>query len=92
MERSFVYLPLMHSEDIQDHSLANLKFKELIQEGSGKEEYITKYLGGFPFFLAKHTEIIEKFNRYPYRNKVLGRQNTPQEEEYLKAGHDSFGQ
>ena len=29
-------------------------------------------------------EVIEKFGRYPTRNKVLGRKNTQQEEEYVK--------
>lgn len=31
----------------------------------------------------EHKEIIERFGRYPTRNKVLGRQNTAEEEKYL---------
>jgi uncharacterized protein (DUF924 family) len=39
----------------------------------------------------EHLEILEKFGRYPHRNKVLGRENTEEEDMYLRdAG--SFGQ
>ena len=31
-----------------------------------------------------HKKVIEQFGRYPTRNKVLGRVNTPEEEEFLK--------
>jgi len=31
-----------------------------------------------------HREAIQRFGRFPHRNKVLGRQNTPEEDEYLK--------
>jgi len=43
------------------------------------------------FFLTQkdsaqlHKEPIAKFGRYPTRNAALGRQNTAQEQEYLKA-------
>ncbi len=29
-------------------------------------------------------DVIVKFGRFPHRHEVLGRQNTPEEEEYLK--------
>jgi uncharacterized protein (DUF924 family) len=35
-------------------------------------------------FEVKHKKIIEKFGRYPYRNKVLGRVSTDKEIEFLK--------
>ena len=31
-----------------------------------------------------HHDAIVRFGRFPHRNKVLGRENTPEEEEYLK--------
>ena len=31
-----------------------------------------------------HHEAIARFGRFPHRNVVLGRENTPEEEEYLK--------
>ena len=37
-----------------------------------------------------HTDIIKRFGRYPYRNKVLGRESTNQEAEYLNTTHHKF--
>ena len=31
-----------------------------------------------------HHDAIARFGRFPHRNKVMGRENTPEEEEYLK--------
>ena len=38
-----------------------------------------------------HLEILQLYGRYPSRNKVLGRENTEEEELYLKDAQ-SFGQ
>jgi uncharacterized protein (DUF924 family) len=76
--RSFVYMPYMHSESLAVHDEAMKLFKTL--SGDSLEYEI------------KHRDIIEKFGRYPYRNKVLGRKNTAEEDAFLAAEHDSFGQ
>lgn len=41
-------------------------------------------------YAKKHQEIIKMFGRFPHRNEVLGRDNTAEEKEYLKAA-DRFG-
>jgi uncharacterized protein (DUF924 family) len=42
-------------------------------------------------FEEKHRVIIERFGRYPHRNKALGREATPEEVEFLENGGDTFG-
>ncbi|KAF5613853.1 uncharacterized protein FSUBG_465 [Fusarium subglutinans] len=42
-------------------------------------------------FEEKHRVIIERFGRYPHRNKALGREATPAEVEFLESGGDTFG-
>jgi len=42
-------------------------------------------------FEEKHKVIIERFGRYPHRNKALGREATPEEVEFLESGGDTFG-
>jgi uncharacterized protein (DUF924 family) len=32
----------------------------------------------------EHLEILQMFGRYPHRNKVLGRENTQEEDLYLR--------
>jgi len=38
----------------------------------------------------KHKEIIEKFRRFPHRNKILGRNSTQSELEFLKLPGSRF--
>jgi len=41
-------------------------------------------------FELKHKEIIDRFSRYPHRNRVLARQSTQQELEFLEQPGSSF--
>ena len=42
-------------------------------------------------FAELHRDIVDQFGRFPHRNKLLGRKNTPEEEQYLADAQD-FGQ
>lgn len=75
-KRSFLYMPFMHSESKKIHQTA-LKLFESLDRPLNLEYEI------------KHKEIIDRFGRYPHRNKVLGRKSTPEELEFLKT-HDGF--
>jgi uncharacterized protein (DUF924 family) len=71
-ERTFFYLPFMHSESLadQERSLALGR-----RDDGGTEKY------------AKiHADIIRRFGRFPHRNAVLGRVTTPEEQAFLDAG------
>ena len=76
-ERSFLYMPFMHSESMQIHEVATRLFRENGNENS------------FDFEL-KHKAIIERFGRYPHRNDILGRQSTAEEIEFLKQPGSGF--
>ena len=75
-ERSFVVMPFMHSESLAVHDWAVKWFDEPGLERRKKYELL-------------HREIIERFGRYPHRNRVLGRTSTPEEEAFLKE-HPGF--
>ena len=74
----FLYMPFEHSEDlmVQERSLEIFKRLELEEDTYG--------------FVVRHHEIIERFGRFPHRNKVLGRQSTPEEIAFLDEPHSSF--
>lgn len=76
-QRSFLYMPFMHSESLQIHELA----VELFRKNG-----ISSNLD----FEFKHKRIIEEFGRYPHRNKVLGRHSTPEEAEFLTRPGSGF--
>lgn len=76
-QKSFLYMPYMHSESLKIHEEAVQLFH---QEG----------LEGNYDFELKHKKIIERFGRYPHRNKILGRASTTEETEFLKQPGSSF--
>ncbi|MCZ0960056.1 DUF924 family protein [Paracoccus benzoatiresistens] len=74
--RVFLYLPFEHSEDLPDQTMSVELFEALGDPG---------YLD----YAIQHHDIIEKFGRFPHRNTLLDRPNTPDEEEFLKT-HKGF--
>lgn len=77
LQRSVLYLPFMHSESLEIHKVALYLYQ---QNG------IQSSLG----FELKHKKIIEKFGRYPHRNKIMGRKSTQQEIEFLNQPGPGF--
>lgn len=69
--KNFMFLPLEHSEILADQQLGVELYASLNDERSMKAA-------------QGHHDAIARFGRFPHRNKVLGRENTPEEEEYLK--------
>ena len=76
-EQAFLYMPLMHSENKEEQARCVRLFEEL-----GKEDNLK--------FAIKHQEIIDRFDRFPHRNKILGRKSTPEEERFLAQPGSSF--
>lgn len=74
---SFLYMPLMHSESPVIHKQAVAMFAKPGLEFNLEFEH-------------KHKVIIDKFGRYPHRNKILGRESTAAELEFLKGPGSSF--
>ena len=78
----FIFLPLMHSEELSDQIYCGELIDDYLKDNSNYKE-IKK-------FSKIHLDIINKFGRFPYRNKVLKRDNTIEENEYLNSTHYSF--
>ncbi|MDP2163742.1 MAG: DUF924 family protein [Hydrogenophaga sp.] len=86
--RVFLYLPLMHAEDLalQDECVA--RFTHLLNTATPERR---EALASNLRFAQQHRDIVAQFGRFPYRNAALGRENTPAETEFLKNG-PRFGQ
>ena len=76
-KRKFLYMPLMHSESLVVHELAEKMFSQPGLEDNYEYE-------------IKHKAIIEQFGRYPHRNAILGRESTRAEKAFLKLPGSSF--
>lgn len=87
IERVFFYLPLEHSESLEIQKKSVQCFTDLLEEVplEAKELFAT-YLN----FAQRHLSVIERFGRFPHRNRVLGRVSTDAEEAFLREPGSSF--
>lgn len=75
LQRMFLYLPLEHSESLDDQSDSVRLARELDAESPGRANS-RKYA-------EQHFETIKRFGRFPARNAALGRQSTQEELDFL---------
>ena len=76
-ERSFLYMPFMHSESRTIHVQAQRLFASLDLPDSDDSE-------------RRHRAIIDRFGRYPHRNAILGRESTADELAFLQRPGSKF--
>lgn len=76
-QRSFAYMPYMHSESALIHAQAVALFSQ-----PGMEDALR--------FERRHQAIIARFGRYPHRNAILGRISTAEELAFLGEPGSSF--
>ena len=70
--RVFLYLPFEHSELLADQERAVVLI-------TAKAPQDVKYA-------LEHHDIIQRFGRFPHRNRMLGRETTPEERAFLDGG------
>lgn len=87
IERSFLYLPLMHAEDLALQKRSVELYGELIAMSDGP---VVELFRKNHAFALKHLEPIERFGRFPSRNQALGRESPPEERAWLEAHPGGF--
>jgi len=89
IERVFFYMPLQHAESrrIQAKSVDIYNRLAAAVSPTLRETFAT-----IAQFAELHRDIIERFGRFPHRNELLKRTNSPDEEEYLAGDNPTFGQ
>lgn len=78
-ERSFFYLPFMHSERLADQE----KCVRLTEERLGATHYTLPHA-------VSHRNAIARFGRFPARNVALNRASTPDEIAFLQQNPTGF--
>ena len=69
---SFLLMPLMHSEKLEDQDLS-VKFIKVHDLNNSLK------------FAEHHRGLIQKFGRFPHRNAILGRESSQAEKDYLNS-------
>ena len=80
-QRCFFYMPMMHAEDVDAQLACVETFQELVSEVSGEDKELAE---SFLRHAEQHRDVVERFERFPTRNAILGRQSTPEESAYLQ--------
>lgn len=70
--KAFLYMPFMHSENLDDQAHALQLFDRPGLESNFR-------------FARHHYGIVEQFGRFPHRNEILGRESSMAEIEYLNS-------
>jgi uncharacterized protein (DUF924 family) len=89
IQRAFFYMPLQHTESLKVQTKSVQLFGRLSEAVSAtyRETFET-----IAQFAELHHDIIERFGRFPHRNKLLDRENTAEENKYLTGDNPDFGQ
>lgn len=81
IQRWFVYLPFMHSENLEQQQQCVELFQTLREHPAITSAYT---------YALKHRDVIQQFGRFPHRNAILKRESTMAESEFLKQPGSSF--
>ncbi|MBT8429851.1 MAG: DUF924 domain-containing protein [Gammaproteobacteria bacterium] len=73
---AFLYMPLMHSEDLEHQERSVDLFEAAGLESNAR-------------FARHHRDLIRRFGRFPHRNAIIGRPSTAEEQAYL-ASKEAF--
>lgn len=76
---AFVITPLIHSEKLEDHETA----LELLGLAKQQTPSVSKYWELSEAAIREHYTVVQRFGRYPHRNKLKGRESTADEQDWL---------
>lgn len=87
IHRQFFYMPLQHAEDLKLQQKSVQMYKKIREDAPEiTKDYFSKAVNS----ATRHCEIIQMFGRFPHRNKILQRESTKEEQEFLQTPNSSF--
>ncbi len=89
IERTFFYMPLEHAEDIDLQERSVACYRALLD---GAPAHLHGALQSSLDYAIEHRDIVARFGRFPHRNRVLGREPSSEELDWLAAGGATYGQ
>ncbi len=86
----FVYMPLMHAEDQELQKLSVRCFEQLAESSRQGTPDNSAYFAYHLKYARRHLDIVERFGRFPHRNRTLQRASTNEELEFLEGKRSPF--
>jgi uncharacterized protein (DUF924 family) len=90
VQRMFLYVPLMHVEDLTLQQAMVARFESLVGLAAVRSPHNLAFFEFALDYARRHRHVVETFGRFPHRNAILGRQSTPSELEFLQRPDSSF--
>lgn len=82
VERFFLYLPFEHSENLNHQNRCVDYFEDLVRDAPDLDHGLD--------YARRHRNVIAQFGRFPHRNKILERESTAAELEFLNRPGSRF--
>lgn len=86
-ERTFLYMPLMHAEELEAQQTCVRLFEQMHEQLEGAA---AASIAGNIDYAKQHRDIVERFGRFPHRNAILDRPTTDEEAAFLTQPGSSF--
>jgi uncharacterized protein (DUF924 family) len=90
VQRMFLYVPLMHSENLTLQQAMVTRFESLVALATSRSPQNVGFFELTLDYARRHRQVVETFRRFPHRNAILGRTSTSTELEFLKRDGSSF--
>jgi len=90
VQRLFFYLPLEHSEDLNNQKLSLALMRQMVKEASHSQPDCLSMMESALSYAQQHYDIILNFGRFPYRNEILDRESTQEEIVFLSLPNSRF--
>jgi len=90
VERMFLYLPLMHVENVTLEQAMVRRFEGLVELARAESPHNQGFFEMALDYARRHCAVVEMFGRFPHRNEILGRRSTPEELEFLERPDSRF--
>lgn len=90
VQRQFFYMPLEHSEDLNDQKLCVALMSQLVEEAKESAPQYLKAMEQALNYAQQHYDIVQNFGRFPHRNEILERESTQEELVFLNLPNSSF--
>ncbi|MET0498191.1 MAG: DUF924 family protein [Steroidobacteraceae bacterium] len=90
LERVFFYVPLEHSESRDDQAWSVDLYAQLKNSIPASERELFSIFLLFELSARRHRAVVDRFGRFPHRNRALGRSSSQEEIAFLEQPGSSF--
>ena len=90
VERMFLYVPLMHVENLTVQQAMVARFERLAAVARTRSPQNAGFYDFALGYARKHAEVVARYGRFPHRNPILGRASTADELVYLERDDAGF--